>query len=156
MKVRVIAPGKPSHPGAIAYLSDYGARIGRLVGYSRTSVREVKRGKSGADARARTDESAALWAAVPPGALIVALDAGGRRHDSESLLLWLAGIAETGTREVAFLIGGPDGLDETILTRAHATMSVSPMTLPHELAEVVLLEALYRALMRWKGLPYHR
>jgi 23S rRNA (pseudouridine1915-N3)-methyltransferase len=156
VRVRVIAPGKPTHPGAIAYIDDYGARIDRLVGYARTSVREGRRGKGASDARARVDESAALLAAVPHGAMIVALDAGGRRHDSESLLLWLAGIVDGGAREIAFLIGGPDGLDKAVLERAHASLSLSPMTLPHELAEVVLLEAVYRALMRWKGLPYHR
>ena len=66
------------------------------------------------------------------------------------------GLIEGGAREVVFVVGGPDGLSAEILEASRYRMSLSPMTLPHELAEVVLLEQLYRALTRWKGLPYHR
>ncbi len=155
MKIRLIAPGRPTHPGAVAYADDYGARIDRLVGYERTVVREGKRGR-GRDPRAKGDENAALLAAIPPGSLVVALDAAGKRHDSEGFLQWMVSAQESGSREIAFLIGGPDGLSADVRSVAQHTISLSPMILPHELAEVVLLEAVYRALMRWKGLPYHR
>ncbi|MCB9740210.1 MAG: 23S rRNA (pseudouridine(1915)-N(3))-methyltransferase RlmH [Deltaproteobacteria bacterium] len=156
MKIRVVAPGKPSHAGAVAWTDDFGARIDRLMGYERTVVREGKRARGGRGSRAKSAESTALLEAIPPGAVVVAMDAAGKRYDSEQFLEWMVGVIETSPREIAFLIGGPDGLDREVRSRADHLVSVSPMTLPHELAEVVLLEAVYRALMRWKGLPYHR
>lgn len=156
MRVTIVAPGKLHHPAAIAWHADLSGRIVRVLPLQRTGVREAKRHKGGLDLAARKLEADALMAAVPPGAHLVALDAAGRTLDSDAFFDWFRGLAETGCKDLVFAIGGPDGHDPTLLTQAKQKLSLSAMTLPHELAEVVLVEQIYRAVARWKGLPYHR
>lgn len=156
MRLIIAVPGRLQHPGAQAYADDYAQRIERIMPMHRQTVREARRGKGGRDPRALDRESAALLRTIPQGATLVAMDPSGRQLNSQAFLLWLVGLAETGTRHLAFVIGGPDGLSKEVLEASDHRMSLSPMVLPHELAEVVLLEQIYRALTRWKGLPYHR
>lgn len=156
MRLLVIAPGRAQHPGAVGYLSDFSARIQRILPLQRVVVREGKRGRGADPLRAQRDEAAAMLAAVPPGALVVALDASGKSLDSDRFLDFFVGALEAGSTSICFLIGGPEGHHRSVLDRAQHKLSLSQMTLPHELAEVVLHEAIYRALTRWKGLPYHR
>jgi 23S rRNA (pseudouridine1915-N3)-methyltransferase len=88
---------------------------------------------------------------VPERAHVVLLDAGGTARDSEAFARWLEDRRQAGS-DVAFVIGGPFGV---ALTRRHETMSLGPMTLPFQLARVVLLEQLYRAHKILLGEPYH-
>ncbi len=156
MKVHILTPGKLHHPAAIAWSQDLTARISRVLPLVRMGVREAKRHKGGVDLAARKQEGEAMLLAMPGGAHLVALDAAGQRLDSDAFYDWFKGLAETGCKDLVFAIGGPDGHEPVLLQQARTKLSLSPMTLPHELAEVVLIEQLYRAVARWKGLPYHR
>ena len=156
MRIGIAAPGKLKHPGAIAYADDFMARIERIVPVHRVAVRAPRRQRSGFDPQARNAEAQALLRAIPGGSVIAALDVQGRPFDSQSFLLWLVGLIESGTRDLVFVIGGPDGLDPSVVEASNYRVSLGPMTFPHDLAEVVLLEQVYRALTRWKGFPYHR
>jgi len=93
---------------------------------------------------------------LPKGATAVALDAGGKQFSSEAFAARLAAWRESGAAELAFLIGGADGIAETVLTRADFILSLGAMTWPHLLARVMLLEQLYRAQQIIAGHPYHR
>lgn len=103
-----------------------------------------------------TDE--ALLRRLPSGAgvEIVALEAGGEPWDTARLTAFVEHGMVHGQRQVAFLIGGSDGLPATAVARAGRRLSLSPMTLPHRLARVVLAEQIYRALSIIKGEPYNR
>lgn len=100
-------------------------------------------------------EAERLEAAVPKGARRVVLDERGTRLGTaqlaERLAFWLGD-----GRDVALLIGGPDGLSESVKARADETLRLSDLTLPHALARVLLAEALYRAWTLHAGHPYHR
>lgn len=109
----------------------------------------------GAPAEMRRREAEKLLAALPAGALLVALDLGGTAPDSEGLAKLLARWAETG-RPLAFAIGGAEGLDAPVLARAEARLALSALTLPHLLARALLAEALFRAQSILAGHPYHR
>ena len=156
MQFNLIAAGTANHAAAVAWIADYAQRIQRFARYERKSVRAVHRARSGVDASARSRESAAILHQLPPSAFVVLLDSSGIRLDCDILRDQLQKTALDGGRTIWFVIGGPDGVDSPLAERADATWSLSPLTLPHELAEVVLLEQLYRALTRLKGLPYHR
>ena len=115
---------------------------------------EVPEGK-GAPVAAKRQEAAALLAAVPPGALVVALDAGAPAPDSAGLARLVERWQAAG-RAVCFLVGGAEGLDATVLERADHVLSLGPLTWPHMLVRILLAEQLYRAQSILAGHPYHR
>jgi 23S rRNA (pseudouridine1915-N3)-methyltransferase len=101
-------------------------------------------------------EASRLLRRVPPGSYLVALDReGGGQLSSEDLSRRLASLGLSGRSHVAFAIGGPLGLSPEVLGRADERLSFGPVTLPHALARVVLLEQLYRAAKIERGEKYH-
>ena len=104
----------------------------------------------------RQREGVLLLAAVPEGARVVALDAGGRALSSPTLAKRLEEWRESGIRDLAFLIGGAEGLDSAVLERSDLVLSLGTMTWPHLLVRVLLAEQLYRAQCIVAGHPYHR
>jgi 23S rRNA (pseudouridine1915-N3)-methyltransferase len=156
LRISIAAPGKLKHPGAIAYADDYMKRIQRIMPVHRVPVRSPRRRHGGFDRAARSAEADNLLRSIPAGSVVCALDVEGRVFDSHSFLLWLVGLIESGTRDLVFVIGGPDGLEHHVIEASNYRVSLGPLVLPHDMAEVVLLEQIYRALTRWKGFPYHR
>jgi len=135
----------------------YEEYAGRLTGDFKLELKEIPLGqRSGHDTKqAIAKEGERMTAALPASPFIVALQVTGRAMTSEHLAKFLQARANDG-RNVAFCIGGPDGLAPEIDSRAELKWSLSALTLPHGLARVVVAEALYRAVMIVKGHPYHR
>jgi 23S rRNA (pseudouridine1915-N3)-methyltransferase len=129
----------------------------RLRGEFRLELKEIPLGqRSGGDGqKAVIKEGEKMLAALPASAYVVALQVHGRALSSEQLAAFLQARANEG-RDVAFCIGGPDGLAPAVDARADLKWSLSALTLPHALVRVVVAEALYRAVSIVKGHPYHR
>ena len=106
-------------------------------------------------ARGQREEAEALRAAIPRDALVVALDERGSAWSTRQLADRLAQWQHDG-RDIALLVGGPDGLDAQLRTDAGQRWSLSPLTLPHPLVRIVVAEQLYRAHTLLSGHPYHR
>lgn len=106
-------------------------------------------------ARAMREEAEALRSAIPKQADVVALDERGSAWTTDGLGERLAGWQQGG-RDVALLIGGPDGLDPQLREEARSRWSLSKLTLPHPLVRVIVAEQLYRAWTLLAGHPYHR
>jgi 23S rRNA (pseudouridine1915-N3)-methyltransferase len=106
-------------------------------------------------ARAIADEGAAMLAALPKSAHVIALDGRGKPWSSEELAAQLGRWRMLG-KDLAFLIGGPDGLAPIALERADQRWSLGPATLPHPLVRIVVAEQLYRAVSQLGNHPYHR
>ena len=100
-------------------------------------------------------EAERIRAALPAGAVTVALDERGQSHDTQRFSRIFEGWLQDG-RDVAFLIGGADGLEAGLKRSAHLMLSLSTMTLPHQLVRVLLAEQLYRAVSLLSNHPYHR
>jgi 23S rRNA (pseudouridine1915-N3)-methyltransferase len=100
-------------------------------------------------------EAELLLEALPTRATVVALDEHGANWSTRKLADRLGDWMEQG-RDVAFMVGGPDGLDERCKEKADLTWSLSALTLPHAMVRVVVAEQLYRASALLKGHPYHR
>jgi 23S rRNA (pseudouridine1915-N3)-methyltransferase len=132
---------------------DYARRLKRHVSFQEHQVREASRAPTLETQLA--DEAKRLNSALAPGTTIVALARVGSAWSSRELAAqldrWLIA-----SRPVALLIGGSNGLDASLLARAESRWSLSPLTLPHELARVVVLEQLYRAFTILRGEPYHK
>jgi 23S rRNA (pseudouridine1915-N3)-methyltransferase len=155
MRARIIAVGERM-PGWVAEgFAEYRKRLSHELPLELLELKPGTRGKGRDDARAMHDEGAAILAALPRDTHVVALDGGGRAWSSEALAAQLAQWRMAG-RDLAFLIGGPDGHAPEVLARADQTWSLGPLTLPHMLVRLVLAEQLYRATTIVAGHPYHR
>lgn len=145
MHLHLITVGEPRLAYARAGWAEYTARLRR---YHRLTVSHVA-GKT------QAQESEAVGRAAGKVPLIL-LDPRGRQYTSEGLSAYLDAQAVSGTGALAFAIGGPDGHTDALRAAARALWSLGELTLPHDLAMVVLAEALYRAATISAGEPYHR
>jgi 23S rRNA (pseudouridine1915-N3)-methyltransferase len=127
-------------------------RTGRALGLGPAQVIEVEDKKGGGMAA----EAVLLDRAMPAGALVCCLDERGRQMTSPDFADLLAGWRDAGRSDVAFVIGGADGIDPALRARADAALSFGPMVWPHMLVRVMLAEQMYRAASILAGAPYHR
>lgn len=127
--------------------------LARLRALAQAEVIEVRRGRGG-ETEVKRSEGAALLAAA--SGAVVALDEGGRSLDTRALALWVNRLEVAGESRVSFLVGGAAGHNAETLKAAPYSLSLSPLTMPHELARLVLLEQLYRVESLRAGHPYHR
>ncbi len=155
MLIRLVAAGTRL-PGWVAEgYADYAGRLGPELRLELLEIPVTHRGRNADVARARAEEGRRMLAAVDPRMYVTALDVGGRAMSTEQLAAWLARRMNDG-RDVALLVGGPDGLDPACLERAEGRWSLSPLTFPHGLVRILVAEQLYRAASLLKGHPYHR
>ena len=101
-------------------------------------------------------DSARLLAAIPAQGYVIALDERGRSIDSLKFAKWLERLTIDQPHGVTFVMGGDLGLDESVRQRADHVLSLSAMTLPHQMARAVLLEQIYRACTLIRNIPYHK
>lgn len=154
MKIRLLFVGRPRDPELNAVHDRYADRLRRLrVEYSEAFVREAGEGSRFSEAHVRERETRALLESGKIVGRTIALDRRGRSRDSEG---FAAALERWASPAATFVIGGPLGLDPGILDRFDDVLSLSPMTLPHELARVLLTEQLYRAMTILRGFPYHK
>lgn len=138
LRVRVAYVGRPRNRALNDAAADYATRIARYCEFEQRELRSAEQVR---------DKFA--------GAVLVALDPAGRELDSTAFARWMEKHQDRGTRDLVFLVGGADGLPEEIRSSAEL-ISLSRLTLPHELARVVLLEQVYRAFTIMRGHPYPR
>lgn len=142
MRIRLIAAGTRLPAWMDAGVEEYRRRFGRGL---RFEVVEIPLAR----------ESERMRAALRPVDYVVALEVGGRAMTTPALAKWLAARMASG-KDLALLVGGPDGLDADLSARADLRWSLSPLTWPHGLVRVMVAEQLYRAHSLLLGHPYHR
>jgi 23S rRNA (pseudouridine1915-N3)-methyltransferase len=155
VKIVVVVVGRVRGPLAAA-IAEYEDRASR---YWKLDVLEVDEGVKGGGsepARVRAAEAERILARVPAELDVIALTREGKGMTSRTLSRDLQERALHASPGVAFVIGGAFGLDASVLERARTRLSLSPMTLPHEMARLVLAEQLYRAGTIARGEPYHK
>jgi 23S rRNA (pseudouridine1915-N3)-methyltransferase len=154
VRVRVIAVGTRMPGWAKSACQDYLARLAPL----NVSLLEIEAGTRSAGtgtARAIASEGKRLLRTVRAGEHVVALDERGKEFSTRELATWLKTRMQQG-EDLAFIIGGADGLAAEVLGRANFKWSLSRLTLPHALARLLLVEQLYRAHSILTNHPYHR
>ena len=155
MRARIIAVGERKPAWVAEGFAEYRKRLSHELPLELVELKPGTRGKGRDDARAVQDEGAAILAALARDTHAVVLDGRGKAWSSEDLAEQLKAWRMTG-RDLAFLIGGPDGHAPDVLARAEQRWSLGPLTLPHMLVRLVLAEQLYRATTIVAGHPYHR
>ncbi len=154
LNIIILMVGKTREPFIQEGLAFYQKRLKPYLHLTLKSIREEKEKKNLRPEVIVAREGERLRAAIPAKAYTIALDVRGMECTTEELAAWLAAKELDGC-PLAFLIGGHWGLDEATLAAAHERLALSRLTLTHELARLVLLEQLYRAMTIKAGHPYH-
>ena len=159
MRFTIVAVGKLKERFWDEACAEY---LKRLQPYGRTEVREVPDvdphrvgGEEGAKLR-EGEGILSVLDSLPTGTRVVLLAIEGKERSSVDFSQHLEKLAVDGVSNVAFVIGGSDGVSEAVRKRSDETLSFGPITLPHNLARVVLLEQIYRACRIARGEPYHK
>lgn len=155
MKLSLIVVGRVRGPLAPA-VEEYERRAHRYFSLEVVEVKEQSSARSASPLEVMEEEGRRLLERVPAGHSLIALHRLGRGWSSEELAGYLSDQALHSSPGVTLVIGGAFGLSQTVLDRAAALLSLSAMTLPHELARLLLTEQLYRAGTIQRGEPYHK
>lgn len=153
MRIRIIWEGKTKNASLAALQADYAKRIAR---FGEIKVEELSVPRGGAPRGKKHSLTERRLRETLHGATKVVLDPRGREWTSVDFAEWLGQQAVRGKREVAFLIGGPDGFSRSIREEADLLLSLSPMTLTTDWARTLLLEQIYRSFTILRGYPYSR
>ena len=155
MKARLVAVGEGAPDWVAAGFAEYRKRLSHWLPLDLVEIAPGLRGKGRDAQRAMSEEGARVLAALPKNALVVTLDGRGKPHSSEQLAQRLEFWRAQG-RDLAFLIGGPEGHAAEVLAAANESWSLGPLTLPHMLVRLLVAEQLYRAASMLANHPYHR
>ena len=158
-KVTILCVGKLKEKFYADAVSEYSKRLSRFCKLDIVELNEERlpEGPSPAQVEAALSKEAdAIRAKLPPAAMVIALCVEGKQRSSEELARLMADSASRGASHLVFLIGGSFGLHPSIKELAAVKLSMSPMTFPHHLARVMLLEQIYRAYQINAGTKYHK
>lgn len=155
MKARLIATGERAPAWVAQGFAEYQKRLSHWLPLELVEIEPGLRGKGRDAQRAIEDEGRRVLATLPKNAHVVALEVTGKPYSSEQLAHRLEHWRGQG-RDLAFLIGGPEGHASEVLATANETWSLGPLTLPHMLARLLVAEQIYRAAAMLANHPYHR
>jgi 23S rRNA (pseudouridine1915-N3)-methyltransferase len=159
MRLLILAVGVARGTSEASLTEDYCKRasaMGKRLGFTSVAVEEVQVSKK-RDAASRMDEEGErLIARMPPQAHIILLDAKGKGMTSEDFAEMLGVMRDAGARDLAFVIGGPDGLTLGHKVKPGRSLAFGPQIWPHLLVRTMLSEQIYRAMTILSGHPYHR
>lgn len=156
LHITIIAVGKLKERYWAEACDEYLKRLGAYAQMKVVEVNDLDPAQVGGEKEERKREGEAILEAIPKHAHVILLDVHGKQTSSERFAFELEELMLFGDSEVAFIIGGSTGVSNAVKLRAHKHMSFGPITLPHNLARVVLLEQIYRAFRIIKKEPYHK
>ena len=159
VNVTILCVGKLKEKFYIEAAAEYQKRLGAFCKLQLIELPEEKLPQEPSQAQidaALEKEAQAIRAKLPPNSSVVALCIEGRLRSSEELAGLLRSWEQNSAKHLVFLIGGSFGLDESLKAEAWVKLSMSPMTFPHHLARVMLLEQLYRGFQINSGSKYHK
>ncbi|MDD5040422.1 MAG: 23S rRNA (pseudouridine(1915)-N(3))-methyltransferase RlmH [Patescibacteria group bacterium] len=154
MNISIIAVGKLKEAHWKGAVSEYVKRLSSFCKVKIIEVPETSFKTAAQKTYVLKTENERITRAIPPHSFVIALDQRGVTLNSEEFASKLETWSQFGT-PITFVIGGPLGLDDTVKERANIRLSFSEITFPHQLARVILLEQVYRAITIQKGMKYH-
>lgn len=159
MNINIICVGKIKEKYFVDAIAEYSKRLSR---YCKLQIIEVKDemtpdGASEAiEEQIKRTEGERIIAKIKPNTYTVALAIDGKTYDSPALAKHISKLSVDGNSEINFVIGGSLGLHSSVLSMANEKLSFSPMTFPHQLMRVILLEQIYRSYRIINNEPYHK
>ena len=156
VKITVVAVGKLKERFWADACAEYVKRLSAYASIKMVEIPDRDPAKTGGEEAGRALEGKAILAAIPERSHVVLLDIGGKEHSSEEIASHLNDLMLRGESSITFVIGGSCGVSSEVRARADERLSFGRITLPHNLARVVLLEQVYRAFKIMRGEPYHK
>lgn len=159
MNIQLVCVGKLKEKYLVQGIAEYSKRLAPYVKFQVSEVPDEQAPEKMSDAeleQVKDREGERILGHIKQDAHVVALAIDGQLWSSEDLASQLDRLATYGTSNVAFVIGGSNGLSDTVLRRANSKLSFGRMTLPHQLMRLVLVEQIYRAVKINRGEPYHK
>jgi 23S rRNA (pseudouridine1915-N3)-methyltransferase len=156
LRITLISVGRVAEPFIRDACALYGEKIARYAEFHRIVIREERISAAGKKDYILQQEGRRIQAKIQPGAWIVTLDERGTALTSPGFAQRLEQWSQIGRKELLFVIGGPYGLEKRLREKADFCLSLSNLTLAHGLAQVLLLEQIYRAFTILRGEPYHK
>ena len=159
MKITLLTVGKIKEKYWQMAIGEYSKRLGAYIKLEMIEVADEKtpeQASGAAERQIRQKEGERLLARCPADAYVIALEIRGQQLSSEELEEKIRTLAVYGTSHIAFVIGGSLGLSDEVLGRADYRLSFSPMTFPHQMMRVILLEQIYRSFRIINREPYHK
>ena len=156
VKITVFAVGKLKERFWADACAEYVKRLSAYASIKMVEIPDRDPAKTGGEEAGRALEGKAILAAIPERSHVVLLDIGGKERSSEEIASHLNDLMLRGESSITFVIGGSCGVSSEVRARADERLSFGRITLPHNLARVVLLEQVYRAFKIMRGEPYHK
>lgn len=159
MNITIISVGKLKEKYLKLGIDEYSKRLTRYCKLSIAEVPDEKAPENLSDAEmeaVKGKEGESILRYIKEGMYVIALDIKGKMISSEELAVCLENLGITGNSNIAFVIGGSLGLSKEVIKRSDYKLSFSPMTFPHQLMKLILLEQIYRAFRIIKNEPYHK
>ena len=159
MRLLLVCVGRPKagpEKDLAARYIERAAAAGRPAGFSGVELREAGESRAARPDDRKKEEAKAIRGLLAPPANVIALDENGTQMTSRGLATELGRARDQGVASAAFVIGGPDGLEQAFLASASLTLSFGAMTWPHQLVRIMAAEQIYRAVTILSGHPYHR
>lgn len=151
MKIKIVSPWKQDS----LYSQKENDYLKRLAREAKVELDELK-GEKGEEKEALKREGDKLLSRVNKGSFLVVMTEKGKTFDSVSFSKWLETMSLNGRSDITFVFGSSAGFDRRVVEKGDMLMSLSPMTFPHQMARVILIEQIYRAFTLIKGGPYHK
>lgn len=155
MKIRLICIGRLRTPEVDKLIEQYNKKIPHYMPYELTVIPDVKTGRQSDPRRQKADEGREILKLLGPGDRLVLMDERGREFTSRGLAEWIDKRCHDTPRNLCLVIGGPYGFSDEVYAAASDKLSLSRLTLPHELARLFTVEQIYRAMTILRGEPYH-
>ncbi len=155
MKIAVVAVGKIAYAPFSEAADRYAGRLPHYVPFELKEIPDIKNTRALSSDQQKSQEGAVIMNSLAPSDCVVIMDERGREYTSREFAAFISDKMANLPGRLVFVIGGPYGFSPEVYARANCKISLGKMTLPHELARVVLLEQLYRAMAIMRGEPYH-
>lgn len=155
MKAVLILVGKTTGQHFPQLLDEYSDRIKHYIGFEVITIPELRNTKNLTEQQQKLQEGELILKQIQPGDHLVLLDEHGKEFRSVEFASWMERKQQTVSRRLVFVIGGPYGFSQAVYDKAAEKISLSKMTLSHQMVRVFFTEQLYRAMTIIKGEPYH-
>ena len=155
MKLVLLQVGKTDKDYLRQGIEDFTTRIKRMLRFEIITIPDLKNRKSLNPEEQKKQEAERLMSQLQAGDTVILLDERGKSRTSMEFSTFLDNLFNSSSKRIVFIIGGPYGFNKTIYSRSDMKVSLSPMTLSHQMVRLLFVEQLYRALSIQKGLPYH-